>query len=115
MKKTLLPILAAGLISPLAVQAFNGLYGDTPDARHAWSVHDWNRPKPHRVTPAALPGGAPSDAVVLFDGSKESFEKNWCDKDGAPSQWRYDAEGYFYTVPEWKNGGAIFSRAKFGD
>lgn len=115
MKKTLLPILAAGLISPLAVQAFHGLYGDTPDARHAWSVHDWNRPKPHRVTPAALPGGAPSDAVVLFDGSKESFEKNWCDKDGAPSQWRYDAEGYFYTVPEWKNGGAIFSRAKFGD
>ena len=26
-----------------------GLYGDTPDAKHAWAVHDWNRPKPAKV------------------------------------------------------------------
>ena len=28
------------------VVLFAGLYGDTPDATHAWAVHDWNRPKP---------------------------------------------------------------------
>ncbi len=25
------------------------IYGDLPDAKHAWAVHDWNRPKPSRV------------------------------------------------------------------
>ena len=91
------------------------LYGDTPDARHAWAVHDWNRPKPHKVTPAEKPGDPPSDAVVLFDGTKESFEKNWCNSNGGPTQWKYSEEGYFYFLPGWKNGGSIRSRAEFGD
>src|SRR5437016_7322475 len=33
-----------------------------------WHVHDPDRPHPKVVTPASTPGGAPSDAVVLFDG-----------------------------------------------
>src|ERR1043165_5507844 len=33
-----------------------------------WHVHDPARPHPKAVTPAASPGGAPSDAIVLFDG-----------------------------------------------
>lgn len=112
--KQCFPIAAlVAVCSPLSVLA--GLYGDTPDAKHAWAVHDWNRPKPTRVTPAAACGGAPSDAVVLFDGTKESFTRNWRDKNGAPSKWAYSPEGYFYTVPGWKNGGSIFSRAEFGD
>lgn len=92
-----------------------GVYGDVPDSKHAWAVHDWNRPKPSRVTPADKCGGAPSDAVVLFDGTKDSFERNWRDKDGNPSKWSYSPDGYFYSVPQWKNGGSIFSRAEFGD
>ena len=28
---------------------FAALYGDTPDAKHAWAVHDINRPKPAKV------------------------------------------------------------------
>ena len=28
------PVLAGG----------KGVYGDVPDAKHAWAVHDWNRP-----------------------------------------------------------------------
>ena len=103
-------LMAAGLT---AMNALAGLYGDIPDAKHAWAVHDWNRPKPTKVT--AEPGLPPSDAVVLFDGSKESFEKNWCDKDGKPTLWKLGDEGDFYCVPGWKNGGAIFTRGKYGD
>ena len=97
----------------LPVAAFAGLYGDTPDAKHAWAVHDMNRPKPAKVEVGA--NGIPSDAVVLFDGSKASFKKNWRDAKGNPSGWSYSDEGYFYTVPDWKNGGAIYSRDEFGD
>ena len=95
--------------------SFAAVYGDTPDSKHAWAVHDWNRPKPHRVTPAGKCGGAPSDAKVLFDGTRESFERNWCDSNGGASRWKYSEEGWFYTAPDWKNGGDIYTREKFGD
>ena len=107
--------LVAIVASLAPAGAFAALYGDTPDAKHAWAVHDWNRPKPSRVTPAAKCGGAPSDAVVLFDGTKESFERNWRDSKGQPSKWSYSPDGYFYSVPEWKNGGNIYTREEFGD
>ena len=94
----------------------HGVYGDVPDAKHAWAVHDWNRPKPVKVEPAAyVKTGAPSDAIVLFDGTKESFEKNWCDGKGQPSQWKIGDEGDFYCVPGWKNGGGVQTRQEFGD
>ena len=108
-------MMIVGVAAIAAGNVFAGLYGDTPDAKHAWAVHDWNRPKPHKVTPAEKPGNPPSDAVVLFDGTKASLEKNWCDSEGKPTQWKYSDEGYFYTVPEWKNGGIIRTRAEFGD
>ena len=69
----------------LAICAFaaTGLYGDAPDSKHAWAVHDWTRPKPVKVEPAPyVKTGAPSDAVVLCDGTRESFERNWCDAKG---------------------------------
>ncbi len=110
MKKMMMTI---GLLAPLV--AFAGLMGDTPNAKHAWAVHDENRPIPAKVTPGCKAGEAPSDAIVLFDGSKESLEKNWCDSKGNLSKWQYSSEGYFYTIPGWKNGGAIFTRAEFGD
>ena len=93
-----------------------GVYGDVPDAKHAWAVHDWNRPKPVKVEPAPyVKTGVPSDAIVLFDGTKESFEKNWCDAKGNPSLWKLGTEGDFYCVPGWKNGGGIQTREEFGD
>lgn len=91
------------------------LYGDLPDAKHAWAVHDWNRPKPVKVTPAEKCGGAPSDAVVLFDGTKESFERNWCDSKGKVSKWKLGTEGDFYCVAGGVNGGGVFTREHFGD
>ena len=60
--------LTVGILAAPVV-ALAGLYGDTPDAKHAWAVHDWNRPKPAKVEVDAK--GIPSDAVVLFDGTKE--------------------------------------------
>ena len=109
MNKTALSAIAAVAAAPV----FAGLYGDTPDAKHAWAVHDWNRPKPAKVAVDAK--GVPSDAIVLFDGTKESLEKNWRDDKGNPTKWSYSEEGYFYTVPDWKNGGGIFTREEFGD
>ncbi len=91
------------------------LYGDVPDSKHAWAVHDMNRPKPSKVEPAQKCGGAPSDAIVLFDGSKESFKRNWCDGKGNESKWRLGSEGDFYCEKGWVNGGGIFTREKFGD
>ena len=108
-------VMMVGAAVVAAGNVFAGLYGDTPDAKHAWAVHDFNRPKPHKVEPAAQPGNPPSDAVVLFDGTKASLEKNWCDSKGAATQWKYADEGYFYCVPGWKNGGEIRTRAEFGD
>jgi hypothetical protein len=111
MKKLMMTAAAVGL----SASVFAALYGDTPDAKHAWSVHDWNRPKPTKVTPAAQPGQPPSDAIVLFDGTKESLDKNWCDGKGNATQWGYSPDGYFYSIPGWKNGGSILTRQKFGD
>ena len=96
---------------PTAVLA--SLYGDVPDAKHAWAVNDRNRPKPTKVEVSA--NGIPSDAVVLFDGTKASLEKNWRDDKGNPSKWSYSEDGYFYSVPGWKNGGNIYTREEFGD
>ena len=92
---------------------FAALYGDTPNAKHAWAVHDMNRPNPPRVTFSAK--GVPSDAIVLFDGTKESFEKNWCNHEGKPCGWKLGTEGDFYCVPDWKNNGPATTRGAFGD
>ncbi len=103
---------ALALVAPLGGFAA-GLYGDTPDSKHAWSVHDYNRPKPVKVEPADRIGDPPSDAVVLFDGTKESFEKNWVSSNGGPLKWIV-ADGAFRCPLGWK-AGEIRTREGFGD
>src|SRR4051812_30277062 len=45
-------------------------YTDTPMLPGLpWHVHDPDRPHPAVITPATQPGGPPSDAIVLFDGT----------------------------------------------
>jgi hypothetical protein len=39
------------------------------------------------VTPGQLPSDAPSDAIILFDGTQESFNANWTNAKGEPSGW----------------------------
>ena len=114
MKKIhILSVVAACAAVPAFAAPDAKVFGDTPNAKHAWSVHDRNRPNPVKISAEA--GCIPSDAIVLFDGSRESFEKNWCDKEGKPSKWKLGSEGDFYSVPGWKNGGNIYSRQSFGD
>lgn len=72
------------------------------------------QPLPRVVTPGTSstpdqPGRAPSDAVVLFDGSEASLE-NWIGTDGEPTKWLL-VDGALESV---KKAGYIRSRQEFG-
>ena len=91
--------LAAAQNSPVG-------YTDTPMLPELpYRVHDPDRPHPQVVTPAAQPGGAPSDALVLFDGRDLS---QW-----TPSRQPWKVEnGYMEVAP---NSGDLRTKEKFGD
>jgi len=89
---------------------FAGIYGDLPDAKHAWAVHDLNRPNPKKISAEA--GAVPSDAKVLFDGSAASVAANWCDGKGGPTKWKVDEKGDLISV---SGAGYIFTKGKFSD
>jgi hypothetical protein len=100
--------MAAG--GPAAAQEKPG-FKDTPMLPGGkWQVHDSDRPYPTVVTPAAVPGAPPSDAVVLFDGKSldawQAPATPWIVKDGAVTA-APRAEG----SPE----NALVSKASFGD
>lgn len=82
-----------------------------------WRVHDDARPRPPIVVPGAAstperPGKAPSDAVVLFDGSGLS---HWLQRKrgggSLPPAWKVE-NGYMQIEP---NTGSHFTKEKFGD
>jgi hypothetical protein len=86
-------------------------YTDTPMLPGLpYHVHDPARPHPRVVTPAAQVGGAPSDAIVLFDGKDLS---QWVSTKaaGQPAGWKVE-NGYFEVV---KGTGQIATKEKFGD
>ena len=79
-----------------------------PDGK--WRVHDADRPVAKVVTPAPNPGGAPSDAVVLFDGTSldawQTTGTPWSISEGA------------MTIPPRKQGGGgsdLVTKQSFGD
>jgi hypothetical protein len=85
-------------------------YVDTESGR--WMVHDENRPAPPAITPAvcdsvAAPAKAPSDAIVLFDGTDLN---NWSNLKGEPTKWII-RDGYMESV---KGAGNIQSKQHFG-
>ncbi|HNY80371.1 MAG: DUF1080 domain-containing protein [Sedimentisphaerales bacterium] len=82
-------------------------YVDTPTGR--WMVHDEARPAPPIVAPGEGCGNAPTDAVVLFDGTDASMA-NWTDTKGAPSKW-VAGDGYMESV---KGAGYIQTKEQFG-
>ncbi len=85
--------------------------GKIPELK--WKSHDQTRPAPDVVTPGAVSSGndvgsAPSDAVVLFDGS--DFD-GWVDMEGNPSKWTV-RDGALECVPD---SGYIRTLQSFGD
>lgn len=120
-RRELLKITAATAVSGLTLanaQQVNPDLGfkDTPMLPGMpWHVHDPDRPHPRLVTPAAAPGGAPSDAIVLFDGSDLA---KWAQRgQGAERDKLVDARwkvgnGYFEVA---SRTGDLYSREKFGD
>jgi hypothetical protein len=103
MTSTLRLALSLGLL--LAQNSPVG-YTDTPLLPNLpYRVHDPDRPHPAAVTPAAQPGGAPSDAIVLFDGRDLS---QWTP---ARQPWKVE-NGYMEVTP---NSGDLRTREKFGD
>jgi hypothetical protein len=78
------------------------------NAQDAWRVHDRERPNPPVVTPATTPGGAPSDATILFDGhNMDAFES----QDGGSVKWQVE-NGYVVIAP---GTGNIHTKQTFGD
>ncbi|WP_188660847.1 3-keto-disaccharide hydrolase [Sphingomonas metalli] len=106
----LIVALAPLLAAPGAAQDKPG-FRDTPMLPGGqWRVHDADRPAPPVVTPAAQPGGAPSDAVILFDGRStdawRAERKPWPVQNGA------------LVVPSRASSGGennLFSKQSFGD
>ncbi len=91
-------------------------FTDTPMLPNLpWHVHDPNRPHPKVVTPAADPGGAPSDAVTLFDGKNLSkwVQRGRGDNRGkmTDAQWKVE-NGYFVCGG---GTGDLLTRDRFGD
>jgi hypothetical protein len=89
-------------------------YTDTPIlVGQPWHVHDPARPHPRMVTPASVPGGPPSDAIVLFDGHDLSHwesRKSLTAPRTAPT-WKVE-NGYIECVP---GQGDLVTKEKFGD
>jgi hypothetical protein len=93
-------------------------YDNTPILPSGWRVHDIARPQPEVVTPAAQVGQAPSDAIVLFDGSDLT---SWAgSKQENPKKKKFNPTGealwlvendYMQCTPT----GDLYTKQAFGD
>ena len=89
-------------------------YTDTPMLPSGkYRVHDGTRPQPPIVTPGTastqdVPGQAPSDAVVLFDG-RDLLK--WRGQGDNPAGWKVE-DGAMVAVPR---AGTVTTKDEFGD
>ena len=93
-------------------------YTDTPMLPGLpFRVHDAKRPHPRVVTPSGQCGGAPADAIVLFNGRDLSqwtaakLDQPCYHAIPEPAAWKVE-NGYFEASP---GSGDIATKAKFGD
>jgi len=78
-----------------------------------WRVHDGKRPQPKVVSAGGLIGEAPSDAIILFDGSDFS---EWRGESREEVDWLIEGEAM--TVPQretYADWNSIMTKRKFGD
>jgi hypothetical protein len=86
-------------------------YDDTPFLPgDKWRVHDVSRPQPVVVTPGK-DAKAPSDAIVLFDGTDLSKWVTYVKGQPTEPKWKLE-NGYMEVVP---TAGGIQTREKFGN
>ena len=115
----LIAVLATGPISNLSATEkgkYPGYLNTPVITGQKWRVHDANRPQPPKVTPGKpgtndKAGTAPSDAIVLFDGTGlDAFtNKTWKIKDGAMVVGKKSQE----TVQKFKGDLQIHLEFKF--
>ena len=91
---------------PLYLLTISFIYSQD-DKMTAWEVTEIWDPEPKIVTPGKSFRDAPSDAIILFDGS--NLDK-WVHKNGEPAKWNVQ-DGYFTVKP---GTGDILSREAFG-
>jgi len=84
MKKILLGIGILGAFTA------NAQLWNPKDAEMKPQMTEFWEPEVAVVTPGANPVDAPSDAIVLFDGTAESFNKNWSDDMNKDPKWKVE-------------------------
>jgi 3-keto-disaccharide hydrolase len=103
--------LAAFITSAAAAQGVG--YDDGPMLPHQpWRVHDINRPNPPIVDPGPAPetpAPAPSDAIVLLDGSNLDA---WQHAKARTAEWDLLDNGVMQVKP---GSGDLYTRQNFGD
>ena len=93
-------------------------YDDTPLLPGSkYRVHDGTRPQPAVVSPGTsstqeTPGKAPSDAIVLFDGSNLD---RWTVDNNQPAGWILKDGAMIVPPGGTKGGGTLSSKDQFGD
>lgn len=99
-------------ISAFAADQQNFGYKDTTLVPGTpFHIHDGDRPQPQIVTPGETfshKAPAPSDAIILFDGTDLS---KWQVGDGKEPKWKVE-NGYMQVTPK---GGSIRTKDKFAD
>ncbi|MDR3250609.1 MAG: DUF1080 domain-containing protein [Tannerella sp.] len=69
---------------------------------------EWYNPVPPKIVPGEKPGQAPSDAIILFDGTDLS---KWASEKGGDAPWKVQ-NGEFAIAP---GTGSIVTKEYFGD
>ena len=114
----LMALLVTGIAQAAEKKPPNVGYSDTPKLPSGWRVHDIARPQPKAVTPGAQVGQAPSDAIVLFDGTdlsswkgaKQDNEKKKKYNPKGEALWKVEND-YMQCTPT----GDLYTKQAFGD
>ena len=113
MKTSIITRVMAAAVVVIGIAAACARTDTAPQGGQEWELHDMNRPRPTKITPGSTglgdePAGAPSDAIVLFDGTDLS---QWRSIEGDPAEWKVE-NGYFEVDP---GAGNIQTEQGFGD